>query len=62
MLNRPSTRARLWQPRSATIDCLIGMLLIAGAGLTILPGMAALALFAMIAALFRPNRFRTNRD
>ena len=46
-------RPRSRQQTMAPIDCLIGMALFAGAALMILPVMAALSAFALIAAAAR---------
>lgn len=49
----PIIRAKTWRQHSAPIDCVIGMLLIAGSALFILPGIAAFAACALIAAVAR---------
>ncbi|MBY0583364.1 MAG: hypothetical protein K2P68_10670 [Sphingomonas sp.] len=46
---RPRSRPQTMAP----IDCLVGMALLAGAALMILPVMAALSAFALIAAVAR---------
>lgn len=48
-----TVRARAKRFHIAPVDCVIGMLLLAGSALFILPGLAAFATCALIAAMAR---------